>query len=175
MNQFALSFPCYRDMIYLTVVHLLDTNMHYFYHSKNSLSSKNQQCRIEVMESTAKVLIKGAIDKGKRQIHLANEIGISSSSIQKILYTNTKPTVETLRKIAVYFKVPIADLLGNASSAAVVLPMFTVSAEAKSLAEYADKCGPEAIDQAMQILKMFHGKKDANEKRLTVPKKEKAG
>ncbi|HDZ62533.1 MAG TPA: XRE family transcriptional regulator [Nitrospirae bacterium] len=56
-------------------------------------------------------LIKDDIDSGTKQITLARGIGLSQSSIQKILYTDTKPTVETVKKIAAYYNVLVADLI----------------------------------------------------------------
>lgn len=63
------------------------------------------------MDSIAKKMIKSQMDKGINQIDLANRIGISQSTIQKILYTNTQQKVATLRKIATYFNIPISELL----------------------------------------------------------------
>lgn len=50
-----------------------------------------------------KNLIKGELDSGVKQIELAGKIGVSQSTIQKILYTQTKPTIETVKKVARYF------------------------------------------------------------------------
>lgn len=63
------------------------------------------------MDSKIKTLIMDALNKDEKQIDLARKIGISQSTIQKILYTNTSPTVATINKIANYFNVPVGSLL----------------------------------------------------------------
>ena len=49
----------------------------------------------------------------KNQSSLAKDIGISQSTIHKILYTNTIMTVPILRKVAQYFRVPLTGLLDD--------------------------------------------------------------
>jgi SOS-response transcriptional repressor LexA len=60
---------------------------------------------------TVRELLKKEIAKGKKQIVLANEIGVSHGTIYKLLNTDTRPTTETLKKIADYFKVPLTNLI----------------------------------------------------------------
>lgn len=70
------------------------------------------------MNYKLRALMQAQIDAGAKQIHLANEIGISASTIQKILYTNTKQDLITLQKCAVYFKKPLSELIANTSNGA---------------------------------------------------------
>ncbi|OPY60059.1 MAG: LexA repressor [Syntrophorhabdaceae bacterium PtaU1.Bin034] len=56
-------------------------------------------------------LLKKELEKGKRQIVLANEIGVSHATIYKLINTNTRPTTDTLAKIARYFKVSVSEFL----------------------------------------------------------------
>ncbi len=58
---------------------------------------------------TMRELIKDALNKGLTQRELAEKIGFSHSTIQKILFTNTKCTYETRKKVADYFRVPVAQ------------------------------------------------------------------
>ena len=47
--------------------------------------------------ATMRDLIKDALNKGLTQRELANKIGFSHGTVQKILFTNTKFTYETRR------------------------------------------------------------------------------
>lgn len=57
-----------------------------------------------------KTLLQAAIDSGISQRKLAKDINISQGTIQNILFTNTKITYETRKKIAAYFRVPVASM-----------------------------------------------------------------
>lgn len=65
------------------------------------------------MGNIIRELIQREIDKGVKQIALARGIGISQSSIQKILYTDTKHTLDTIKKVAAYFKIPLETILAE--------------------------------------------------------------
>jgi len=56
-----------------------------------------------------KELIKGELNKGITQRELANKVHVSQGTIQKILFTDTKFTYETKKKVADYFGVPVSD------------------------------------------------------------------
>lgn len=54
-------------------------------------------------------LIQAQLNKGVTQRELAGKIGFSHSTIQKILFTDTKCTYETRKLVADYFHVPVSD------------------------------------------------------------------
>lgn len=60
-----------------------------------------------------KELIKEKLNSGMTQYELADLVGISQGSIQKYLSTNTVPTLETLKKFANAFNIPLNSFIGN--------------------------------------------------------------
>lgn len=58
-----------------------------------------------------KELIENDLKKGETQTGVAMKIGVSNATIYKILYTQTKPTVATLRKIAKAYGIPVSSFL----------------------------------------------------------------
>jgi transcriptional regulator with XRE-family HTH domain len=58
--------------------------------------------------SSMKEMLKAELNKGITQRDLAMRIGFSHSTIQKILFTDTKCTYETRKKVADYFRVPVS-------------------------------------------------------------------
>ncbi|MFA5261328.1 MAG: helix-turn-helix transcriptional regulator [Candidatus Omnitrophota bacterium] len=56
-----------------------------------------------------KDLILSELNNGVTQRDLANKIHVSQGTIQKILFTETKFTHETRKKVADYFRVPVSD------------------------------------------------------------------
>lgn len=58
-------------------------------------------------------LIKSELNKGITQRELAGKIGFSHSTIQKILFTETKHTYEIRKKVADYFGVPVSDFYSS--------------------------------------------------------------
>ncbi len=58
-----------------------------------------------------KELIENDLEKGETQTGVAMKIGVSNATIYKILYTQTKPTVDTLRKIATAYGLPVSSFL----------------------------------------------------------------
>ncbi len=58
-----------------------------------------------------KELIENDLKKGETQTGVAMKIGVSNATIYKILYTQTRPTVATLKKIAKAYGVPITTFL----------------------------------------------------------------
>ncbi len=58
-----------------------------------------------------KELIENDLAKGETQTGIASKIGVSNATIYKILYTQTKLTVETLKKIAKAYGVPLSSFL----------------------------------------------------------------
>lgn len=59
--------------------------------------------------ATMRELIKAVLNKDITQRDLAGKIGFSHSTIQKILFTETKHTYEIRKKVADYFGVPVSD------------------------------------------------------------------
>ena len=55
--------------------------------------------------------INAELKRGVNQTELANKIGLSQSTIQKILNTNTKHTFGTVKLIAAYFRKPVSFFL----------------------------------------------------------------
>ena len=64
-----------------------------------------------------KKMIKDELNKGITQRDLAKRIGVSHGTIQKILFTDTKYTYETRKKVADYFRVPVAHFYDAPESA----------------------------------------------------------
>lgn len=60
-------------------------------------------------------MIKEELNKGVTQRDLAKRIGFSHGTIQKILFTDTKYTYETRKKVADYFRVPVAHFYDAAN------------------------------------------------------------
>lgn len=58
-----------------------------------------------------KELIENDLAKGETQTGIASKIGVSNATIYKILYTQTKLTVATLKKIAKAYGVPLSSFL----------------------------------------------------------------
>ncbi len=58
-----------------------------------------------------KELIENDLNKGETQTGVAAKIGVSNATIYKILYTQTRPTVATLKKIAKAYGVPVTSFL----------------------------------------------------------------
>ncbi len=58
-----------------------------------------------------KELIEKDLEKGSTQTGVAVKIGVSNATIYKILYTQTRPTVATLTKIARAYGVPVSSFL----------------------------------------------------------------
>jgi transcriptional regulator with XRE-family HTH domain len=58
-----------------------------------------------------KELIENDLKKGETQTGVAMKIGVSNATIYKILYTQTRPTVATLKKIAKAYGVPVSSFL----------------------------------------------------------------
>jgi len=58
-----------------------------------------------------KELIENDLKKGETQTGVAMKIGVSNATIYKILYTQTRPTVATLEKIAKAYGVPVTSFL----------------------------------------------------------------
>lgn len=58
-----------------------------------------------------KELIEKDLKKGDTQTGVAMKIGVSNATIYKILYTQTRPTVATLKKIAKAYGVPVSSFL----------------------------------------------------------------
>lgn len=75
-----------------------------------------------------KEMIKAELNKGITQRDLAMRIGFSHSTIQKILFTDTKCTYETRKKVADYFRVPVSHFY-DASVEAVPSPAPATDAE----------------------------------------------
>ena len=68
-----------------------------------------------------KDLINQDLEKGMTQIEISNKIGLDQSTIQKYLYTSTKPEVESLIKISNAYCLPLEAFIneeGKTSSAA---------------------------------------------------------
>lgn len=64
---------------------------------------------------TMRDLIKAELNKDITQRDLAGKIGFSHSTIQKILFTETKHTYEIRKKVADYFGVPVSDFYDGES------------------------------------------------------------
>ncbi len=58
-----------------------------------------------------KELIENDLARGETQTGIAAKIGVSNATIYKILYTQTKLTVATLKKIAKAYGVPLSSFL----------------------------------------------------------------
>ncbi len=58
-----------------------------------------------------KELIENDLEKGETQTGVAMKIGVSNATIYKILYTQTKPTVDTLKKIAAAYGLSVSSFL----------------------------------------------------------------
>lgn len=55
-----------------------------------------------------KEMIIAELNKGITQRDLAKRVGFSHGTIQKILFTSTKFTYETRKKVADYFRIPVS-------------------------------------------------------------------
>jgi len=89
-----------------------------------------------------KELIKNELSRGTTQRDLASKIGFSHSTIQKILFTNTRCTYETRKKVADYFRVPVEqfyDVDAGIASRPAILPVAAGKRTDISLAELAQK------------------------------------
>lgn len=62
------------------------------------------------MNNRTRALLNKALES-KTQVDLAEEIGTSQGTIYKLLHTETRPTTDTLRKLAAYFHLPLYALL----------------------------------------------------------------
>ncbi|MCC6345662.1 MAG: helix-turn-helix transcriptional regulator [Nitrospirales bacterium] len=67
------------------------------------------------MNSKIRTLLNKALEK-KTQVDLSEEIGTSQGTIYKLLHTETRPTTDTLKKLAAYFRLPLYALLEEEES-----------------------------------------------------------
>lgn len=81
-------------------------------------------------------LVEAELAKGVSQLELARRMNVSQATIHKILYTETKNTVDILFKIAKYFHVPVASLLDPAQSGQV--PETTAHPICREIADICD-------------------------------------
>ncbi len=63
------------------------------------------------MKERLRALIENELRTDITQDKLAQNIGVSQATIQKILFSETKHTLDILQKCANYFQVPVSDLL----------------------------------------------------------------
>ena len=63
------------------------------------------------MNEKLKKLLRVTIDKGISQTQIAKVMGVSQSTIYKMLETDTKHDLTTLNKAAVYFQMPLSEFL----------------------------------------------------------------
>ena len=61
----------------------------------------------------ARELIKNKVAEGISQTEIARKCGISNGTITKILYSDTKLTLETIRKIARAYNIRLSDLISD--------------------------------------------------------------
>ena len=63
------------------------------------------------MNEKLKKLLRVEIDKGISQTQIAKAMGVSQATIYKMLETDTKHDLTTLNKAAIYFQMPLSELL----------------------------------------------------------------
>ena len=114
-------------------------------------------------------LIKSELNKGITQRDLAGKLHFSHSTIQKILFTETKHSYDIRKKVADYFHVPVSDFYDDNSipsgqpehplTAAPVPPPAGVVAYDllfKALMDRIEAQG-ETLDFASHIAYLFQG------------------
>lgn len=101
--------------------------------------------------------------QGLSQQKLANEIGVSQSTIAQIEVNRNEATSDTLRKLATYFNVSADYLLGleddfGSPTANVMSESATLSEKEKALLEAFKKLLPETQDFILRTAQSFSQK-----------------
>lgn len=55
--------------------------------------------------------VKQRVEEGEKQVEIAKKSGVSQGTVYKLLYTDTKPTMDTIIKIANAYHRPLTDFI----------------------------------------------------------------
>lgn len=109
--------------------------------------------------ATMRELIQNELKKGLTQRELAQKIGFSHGTIQKILFTDTRFTFETRKKVADYFRVPVAQFYEDievAEAIAVKTSMPHQESKIDDLQRSVMRLYESLVDLQKQLLKIDH-------------------
>lgn len=79
--------------------------------------------------------VKATIEAGEKQVAMSRKTGVSQGTIYKLLYTDTKPTIDTIIKICKGYDLPLKDYIEEArewpqaSIAPLAIPYENLPAE----------------------------------------------
>lgn len=98
------------------------------------------------MNKMLRDIIKRELDKGRKQTELARSIGVSQSTIYKILRTNTTPDLETIKKVQKFSGLPMNLFIEDDEDD----PATTDERNEKQIVDYVcEGCGKELkMDEA---------------------------
>jgi transcriptional regulator with XRE-family HTH domain len=58
-------------------------------------------------------LVKKKVQEGEKQVDIARKAGISQGTIYKLLYTETKPTLDIIVKLANAYHLPVSEFVAE--------------------------------------------------------------
>lgn len=109
--------------------------------------------------ATMRELIQNELKKGLTQRELAQKIGFSHGTVQKILFTDTRFTFETRKKVADYFRVPVAqfyDDIGPSESFTVRTSTPPPESKIDELQRSIVRLYESLVDLQNQLVKIDH-------------------
>lgn len=112
--------------------------------------------------------VKKKVAEGERQMDIANRTGVSQGTIYKLLYTNTRPTMDTIMKIAAGYGISYTSLI-DADRVAETRPAYgsqpTMTEREQKLLRLFRNLDERRQDRAIDNLEdMVSGLKDAYER-----------